>query len=221
MPAVGQTKAVALVLPGGKADSFDPSDPGQLTAIRMRPFARVLHSQGRHDGLDVWTLRYRYRGWNGHDTSPVSDAEWALSEVRRRHARVPVVVVGHSMGGRTALWVAGDSSVRGVCALAPWTEAGDPVEQLAGRGVLIAHGSTDLMTSARASHRYDERAATGNSAVGRLLVVGDTHAMLFGWRTWHRLAAGFTLGTLGMSPMPGHLRRAFEAGAKGHFSVWT
>lgn len=215
----GPVTAVALVLQGGRADSFDPGDPSGLAAVRMRPFASSLHRAGRSHGLAVWTVHYRYRGWNGADRSPVADTGWALDEVRRRHGDLPVVLVGHSMGGRTAFRAAGDSSVRGVCALAPWTESGDPVDQLAGRSVLIAHGSWDVVTSAAGSLRYAERAAAVTSPVGRFVVEGDIHAMLFRWRRWHSLATGFTLGTLGFAPLPRRIERAFAAGAAGDLRI--
>lgn len=195
-PAAGRTRAVALVLPGGKADSFAPADPGQLTAVRMRPFARHLHRHGADRGLAVWSVRYRYRGWNGREMSPVADTAWALDEVRRRHGDVPVVVLGHSMGGRTALRVAGDASVRRVVALAPWTEPDDPVEQLRGRDVLIAHGNLDLVTSPRRSRAFARRAEGVAASVRYVRVGGDMHAMLFRWRRWHRLATRFALEVL-------------------------
>jgi pimeloyl-ACP methyl ester carboxylesterase len=209
-PADGETTAVALVLPGGRASSFDPSDPSQLAAVRMRPFATSLHRHGRRHGLAVWTVRYRYRGWNGRDRSPVVDAEWALDEVRRRHGDIPVVVVGHSMGGRTSLAVAGDESVKGVCALAPWTEDRDPVAQLAGRTVLIVHGSIDRVTSPRASRTYARRAAQVAARIGYLSIPGEMHAMVFRYATWHRLATGFTLGVLGIRPMPRRIEQALD-----------
>src|SRR3954453_4781451 len=142
-PAAGATAAVVLVLPGGRADSFEPTSTRHLSAVRMRPFARSLSRRGRRRGLVVWLVRYRYRGWNGEEMSPVPDARWALQEVRRRHGDVPVVLVGHSMGGRTAMRVADDPSVRAVVALAPWLPDGEPVEHLAGRSVLIVHGTLD------------------------------------------------------------------------------
>jgi predicted esterase len=207
-----ETSAIALVLHGGKADSLVPDDLAQLAAVRMRPFASMLHRRGRAHGLAVWTVRYRYRGWNGEQRSPVVDAQWALDEVRRRHGDLPVVLIGHSMGGRTALAVGGDRSVRGICALAPWTERNDPVAQLAGRTVLIAHGSLDMVTSPRGSRAYAVRAAQVAARVGYLVVRGDQHAMLFRWRTWHRIAAGFTLGVLGIAPMPRRIEQALVRG---------
>jgi pimeloyl-ACP methyl ester carboxylesterase len=196
-PASSATRAVALVLPGGRADSFERSDSRQLSAVRMRPIARVLHRAGRGIGLSVWLVRYRYRGWNGKEMSPVADALFALRAIRARHGDVPVVLVGHSMGGRTALRVAGEPNVLGVAALAPWLPADEPVEQLAGRQVLIAHGSLDRVTSPRASQRYAERARAVAANVDYVAVRGETHAMLLRAYTWNRLATRFTLRVLG------------------------
>jgi dienelactone hydrolase len=210
--ADGPTTAVVLVLHGGRQTSVEPADPAQPAALRMRPFASMLHRRGRSHGLAVWTVHYRYRGWNGSEQSPVADVRWALDEVRRRHGEVPVVLVGHSMGGRTALASGGDPSVRGVCALAPWTERGDPVAQLAGKTVLIAHGSRDRVTSPRGSRAYAARASQVVARIGYIVVRGDMHAMLLRWRTWHRIATGFTLGVLGLAAMPRQVERALARG---------
>jgi pimeloyl-ACP methyl ester carboxylesterase len=196
-PADGDTCAVAIVLPGGRADSFELTQSRHLSAVRMRPFARSLHRAGRRAGLTVMLLRYRYRGWNGEEMSPVADVRWALDYAHARHGDVPVVLVGHSMGGRTALRVAGDGSVRGVAALAPWLPNDEPVEQLAGREVLIAHGTLDRVTSPRASQRFAERARGTASRVDYVAVRGDAHAMLLRARLWHRLATRFALRVTG------------------------
>ncbi len=196
-PPGGDVRAVALVLPGGRADSFDASESTHLSALRMRPIARSLGRAGRSRGLAVLQLRYRYRGWNGLEMSPVADAQWALRGVRERHGDVPVALIGHSMGGRTALRVAGDESVHGVVALAPWLPDGEPVEQLCGREVCIAHGSLDRVTSARASRRFADRAERVAKRVDYVSVRGDAHAMLLRAPTWHRLTTRFTLQMLG------------------------
>lgn len=212
--ARGETKALVLVLPGGRADSFDPADLRQPAALRMAPIARALARRGRDRGLAVWTLRYRYRGWNGEQASPVADARWALDEVRRRHGDVPVVLVGHSMGGRTAMRAADDPSVRAVLGLAPWLPDDEPVEPVRDRVVLIAHGNIDTVTSPRAARRFARRAEPVAARVGFVSVYGDMHA-LFRWRAWHRLSVQFVLGALGLAPMSARLQRAFNRGPAG------
>lgn len=196
-PAAGDTQAVALLLPGGRADSFEPSESRHLSGVRMRPISRALHRAGRERGLAVWQVRYRYRGWNGSEMSPVADSRWALTEIRARHGDVPVVLVGHSMGGRTALRIADDDSVRGVVALAPWLPQGEPVDQLEGLEVLIAHGNLDRVTSPRASERYAALARAIATRVDYVTVRGDGHAMLARARLWHRLTTAFTVRLIG------------------------
>ncbi len=85
------------------------------------------------DGLAVAQVRYRVRGWNGAERSPVADTSWALDELATRFPDVPVALVGHSMGGRAAIYAAGARRVRAVVGLAPWIEPGDPVAPLTGR----------------------------------------------------------------------------------------
>jgi alpha-beta hydrolase superfamily lysophospholipase len=198
----GETRAVVLVLHGGQEHSMDRAGDRQLAALRMLPFTTALRQAGRPYGVAVWNLGYRYRGWNGPEASPVPDARWALDQVRERHGDLPVVLVGHSMGARTALRVAGDPLVRGVAALAPWVPAGEPVEQLAGRRLLIMHGTRDTTTSPRASRAYAERAEAVAEDVVFVEVPGECHAMLRRPERWHRAAAGFTLSCLGHAPMP-------------------
>ena len=195
-PAAGRARAVVLVLPGGQESSRAPGSPRQMAALRMHPFAAGLHRAGRDLGLAAWLICYRYRGWNGEQASPLPDIGWALGEVRRRHGDVPVALLGHSMGGRAALRMGGDRSVRAVAAFAPWLPAGEPAGQLAGRRVLIAHGSLDRVTSPGASRSYAQLARAAGAEVSWHEVAWDTHAMLLRYRTWQRLAIRFTLGAL-------------------------
>ena len=197
--ATAPVRAVALVLPGGKAESLAPASPGQLTALRMRPFVTALHRKGGPHGLEVRTLRYHVRGWNGTRMSPVEDARWALEQIRATYGAVPVALIGHSMGGRVAMRVAGDQAVLSVVGLAPWLPAEEPVNQLAHRRLLIAHGTLDMVTSPRASRQFAERAAAAGADVTFRAVPGEMHAMVFRWRLWHRLATRFTVDALGLA----------------------
>jgi dienelactone hydrolase len=192
----GSVRAVAIVLHGGRAHGTGPVTARQLAVLRMLPFATALQRSGAADGLAVARLRYRVRGWNGASQSPVADARWALDELQGRYPDVPVALVGHSMGGRTAIYVAGHENVRAVVGLAPWIEADDPVEQLAGRRVLFVHGNRDRMTSARASAAYAQRAAAVAASVNYVRIRNEGHAMLRRAALWHQLTAGYVTAVL-------------------------
>jgi dienelactone hydrolase len=192
----GPVRAVALVLHGGRAQGTGPVRASQLAVLRMVPFAIALRRAGAVDGLAVARLRYVQRGWNGAARAPVADARWALAELERRFPGTPVALVGHSMGGRAALYVADHPTVRAVVALAPWIENGDPVTQLAGRRVLIAHGTRDRMTSPPASAGYARNAARVAASVSFVSVQDERHAMLRRARVWRELTTGFVLGVL-------------------------
>ncbi len=181
------TRAVVMVLHGGRADSCEPSRPWHLSAVRMVPFARALHSELGDQGVAVWSVRYRYRGWNGAAASPVDDARNALERVRAAHGDVPVVLLGHSMGARTALRVCDDPSVVGVVALAPWLPPGEPV-RVRGRLVHLAHGTADRWTDPAGTHAWAERARSEASELVVTDVPQGGHFMLSDIVTWNRLA---------------------------------
>ena len=181
-------RAVVLVLHGGKARSERPTGPRNGAVLRMVPFARAL---ARYEGLAIARLRYRVRGWNGRQQSPVADARWALDELRRRFPDLPIALIGHSMGGRVALAVADDPGVRVVVALAPWIEPYDRTEPVTGRRLLIIHGDRDRITDPAASAAFAERARPV-ADVSYVSIHGSAHAMLRRARLWHGLAAKFT-----------------------------
>jgi pimeloyl-ACP methyl ester carboxylesterase len=182
-------RAAVLVLHGGKANSVDRVRPDQLTVRRMQPFVRTLTALD--DDLAVGQMRYRHRGWNSSHGDPVADVEFALAAIAAHYGPVPVVLVGHSMGGRAALRAAGHASVRGVVALAPWLPGMEPVEQLAGRDLVVVHGTRDRTTSPRASARFVERAAPVVRRVACLQVPWSGHGMLLRAELWHHLTADF------------------------------
>lgn len=195
--AAGETRGVALVLHGGQADSYDPVRGSHLSPARMLPFARALKRQGGPHGLAVWTLRNRYRGWNGEDMSPVHDARWALARISHEHPGVPVYLLGHSMGGLTALCVADHPQVDAVVALAPWLEHRTPVEPVAGRRILIVHGANDRWTSPANSLDYARRAAGIAASVDYISLTGAGHFMLRRMALWNSLSGGFILDAFG------------------------
>ena len=211
-PPIGTpVTAAALVLHGGREHSTEAVRPGNFALRRMRPFARRLAAAGDAAGLTVWSLRHRMRGWNGDQRSPVGDAEWALAEIGERHGAVPVVLVGHSMGGRTAVAVAGHPNVVGLTAMAPWLPEGEPFAPVAGRAVLVAHGRLDTTTSPRGSLAWARQAATVTDRIWRVELRWERHAMLWRAPTWHSLATQFSLWALDAGPLPSALTRTGEA----------
>lgn len=189
--------AAVLVLHGGRAHSTESGERKRLTYGRMLPFAYLL---ARH-GLAVYVLRYRVRGWNAPARDALVDARWATAELARRHPDLPIVLLGHSMGGRAALGAAGAAGVTAVCALAPWLDGSDPVEQLAGRTVLIAHGDRERFTDPRASFAYAVRAKAAGVAICRFVLHGAGHFMLTRVRDWEALVRRFVLGVTGIEPL--------------------
>lgn len=198
---IGVARAVAVVLHGGRSTSHMRARATQLAVLRMAPFVSGLRAAGADRGLVVARVRYRYRGWNGAEQSPVADVEWALRQLDQRFGGLPTALVGHSMGGRAAVYSAGHPSVTTVVGLAPWIEPGDRVDPLAGRALLVAHGTADRMTSNVNSARFTHEAAAIARSASYVAVEGEKHAMLHRASLWHQLSTGFvTAALLGMSP---------------------
>jgi pimeloyl-ACP methyl ester carboxylesterase len=160
---------------------------------------RQLAGRAHAHNMGLWLLRYRHRGWNagaGPVPSPVADARWALDRVRRELGPLPVVLLGHSMGARTAVAVADDPLVAGVVALAPWFPADDPVQALEGKRLAAAHGTADRITSFRQTEVFVRRAAAV-AASTELADMGPIgHYMLRRVREWNDFAVTRSLAFL-------------------------
>ena len=159
---VEDPRALILMLHGGRADGSDPVDERSASWRRSRWMMTHLTGRANRAAVGVWLLRYGVRGWNARASagpSPVPDARWALDEVRRELGDLPVVLLGHSMGARTAVAVADDPNVTGVVALAPWLPADEPNRTLRGKHLAAAHGRADRITSAKATQAFVRRAA--------------------------------------------------------------
>ena len=176
--------------------------PWGLAYLRMVPFARAVSAAAAGHGVEVRLLRNRVRGWNAPQLHPVSDARHALERIRAERPGVPVFLVGHSMGGRVALRVADDPAVTSVCALAPWTPPGEPVEPVRGRNVVLAHGTLDRITKPAESFAYARRARAVAGRLVRFELMSESHAMLPRAPAWHRLVRRFVLDALGVEPLP-------------------
>jgi pimeloyl-ACP methyl ester carboxylesterase len=210
---IDDVRGAVVVVHGGRSVSRDPTRAIQPSVLRMAPIARAVRHALRGSGVVVVRPRFRVRGWNGSEASPVHDLSELLDEISDRFGRMPVVLVGHSMGARAALRVAGHPLVSAVAGLAPWLPPGEPVSQLAGRRILLAHGSADDVTSPHETWAYAERARSVGQ-VATIEVLNDGHALLRRARIWHGIAAEFARLSLTL-PASGEVTAAFTRAATG------
>lgn len=183
------TTACVLVLPGGKPRSTAPSRPWHLSNLRMAWLARSLRSSLGSQGVAVERVRYRQRGWNEPDRDPVRDAVAAVDSAIDRLGEIPVVLVGHSMGGRAAAHVAAHRDIHAIAALAPWWPESDAELIPAGRRLLVAHGTQDRWTDPESSQAQTEQARARGVDATWLPLIGGGHFLLTRPRWWHRVTA--------------------------------
>ncbi|MFW3171722.1 alpha/beta hydrolase [Geodermatophilus sp. CPCC 206100] len=210
LPARAPTRAVAVFCHGGTVASVEPPRERALSLLRMRAIEQFVRAAGGDLGLDTYVVRYRVAGWNGVAADAYADVRWALSEVRARHgSEVPVALVGHSMGGRAALRAGGDASVRTVCALAPWTPPGEPVDHLRDRTAFVLHGRGDRWVPAALSADYAVRAERAGARIARFTIAGG-HSMVRRAPVWHAFVRDVVLAGTGLAPWRADLREALE-----------
>lgn len=189
-----------LVLHGG-ADrpGRPPTSPTQLSVLRMVPVARRVARAGR-GRLRVHRLLNSSRGWDP-DRTPVEDVEWALWRLGQDGPRLPTCLVGHSLGGRAALLAGGGEDVVSVVALNPWVYADDASRtHLAGRRVLVVHGTDDRIADPRRARRVVDDLRSRGTDASMTDVEGGRHAMLRHGRVFERHAADFATRTLLRGP---------------------
>ena len=191
----GAATGVVVVAHGGQESSTALTAAYQPAVLRMVPVAAAIRHALRGSGAVVRRPRFRLRGWNGAQASPVHDLTETLDEIAAAYGPVPVVLVGHSMGARAAMRAAGHPAVSAVAGLAPWLPPGEPVGQLAGRRVLVAHGTADGITRPDDTWAYVERARAVTQVAAIEVRDGD-HPMVRRARLWHAIAAEFARAEL-------------------------
>jgi dienelactone hydrolase len=198
--AGGAATAVALFCHGGTVASVEPPRERALSLVRMRAVEQFVSAAGGSRGLTTCLLRYRVAGWNGIAADAFADVRWALARIRDEHGDVPVVLVGHSMGGRAVLRAGGEPQVGAVCALAPWTPPGEPVAHLRGATVAILHGRRDRWVPAELSAGFARRAQAAGARVARFTMAGG-HSMVRRAPVWHAFARDVVLAGTGLARM--------------------
>ncbi|GHB45601.1 alpha/beta hydrolase [Streptomyces cirratus] len=181
--SVSTVSGVVLLLPGGSRFS-----PGPL-----RPLARALARAGGVQGLAAHPVLH---GAGARE----DDARWAADEAVRRYGDVPVCLAGYDAGGLAALRAAGHEAVRAVLALAPsvdgTTDSAEPVKQLAGRQVLIVHGTDDGRCDPESSFLLAARAKKANRSTCRFEVHSDGHRLREHQAEVVALGVDFVLGAM-------------------------
>ncbi|MDH6624920.1 alpha-beta hydrolase superfamily lysophospholipase [Streptomyces sp. LBL] len=215
-PEPTAVSGVVLLLPAGDEVSHRRPSP-LMASASLRALGRRITRAGLGAGLATHVVHYRYRGWNGSAAHLAHDATWATEEALRRYGDVPVCLTGFDMGARAALHAGGHEAVNSVVALAPWLPEEDvaapsePVKQLAGRRVLIVHGTNDERTDPELSFRLAARAKKANREVCRFEVHSDGHGLHQYRDEVHALAEDFVMGALFGRPLSRPVEDALAA----------
>ncbi|MFG2295017.1 alpha/beta hydrolase [Streptomyces sp. NPDC048603] len=170
-----------------------PGRPGMplLSPGPVRALVRELARAGGPDGLATHVVQHA-------DGCP----ERAVDEVVRRYGDVPVCLAGYGSGGLTALRGGGHPAVNSVLALAPClpdekaSAPPEPVKHLAGRQVLIVHGTNDGRADPESSFRLAARAKKANRSTCRFEVHSDGHRLREHRSEVVALAVDFVLGSV-------------------------
>jgi pimeloyl-ACP methyl ester carboxylesterase len=187
-----EPRGVVLVLHGGAARREAVAvSPTQLSVLRMVPIARRI---ARSRDLAVFRLLNSRRGWAQGGT-PLADVRRALAQVREQYGELPVVLVGHSLGGRAALLASTERGVVGAVALNAYLLPGDETLDPAGRRLLFVHGTDDRIASLPRAQSTADRLARRTEVEFRV-VEGGKHAMLRHGATFDRAAADFAARVL-------------------------
>jgi dienelactone hydrolase len=212
---MGTPAGIVVVVHGGREVSTRPVTALDPPVLRMIPVARAIRRAVGENGIAVWRHRFAVRGWNGGQASPAGDLNRLLDDIGGRYDGVRVLVAGHSMGARAAFLAAGHPAVCAVAGLAPWLPPGEPASQLAGRRVLLAHGSADHVTGPGDTWAYAGRARAVTSVI-TVEIRGGDHPMLYRAHLWHAIAAEFARLSFGLpagsGPAAAAVRATGEAG---------
>ena len=209
-PSTGAPRGVALFCHGGTAVSEAPPRDQALSLVRMRAIERFVRQAAGPRGITTQLLRYRVAGWNGEAADAFLDVTWAVERIRGElGGEVPVVLVGHSMGGRAVLRAGGDPQIAAVCALAPWTPPHEPVAHLRDRTVTILHGRGDRWVPARLSEDFALRARQAGAHVARFTTPGG-HSMVRAANRWHAFVRDVVLGATGIEPIRPDIANALQ-----------
>lgn len=182
-----RTRAIALLLHGGRAIDQQPNRFKDISYLRMLPFATAIRRVSRARVAPV-LVHNTHGGWVASSGSGVLQAR---ELVRRLHQEydLPIVLLGHSSGGWAALRAARERAVLGSVALAPWVADDERAEPLQHKVTRVIHGENDTVCSPAKAREFVERLQAIGADATYTEVPGGNHALIDKpWR-WHGLAA--------------------------------
>ncbi|GAA2017916.1 alpha/beta fold hydrolase [Nakamurella flavida] len=182
-----RARAVVLLLHGGGEGSGSIRTGWWYPAVlRMHPLDWAIARHLPHAA--VVQLRFAVTTWNdGRD--PVRDLRWALGRIHVRAPGLPVVLVGHSMGARAALFGLADPAVRGAVLLSPWISEDDPAEGTDDQLIVAIQADTDSVAPPPQAFPWLSKAERRGARIHRTTLARTDHSMIRRAGTWHRLTA--------------------------------
>lgn len=180
------------MLPGGRPKSNDASHAWQLANLRIELLTQSLRRKVSAD-VEVRRVQYRLRGWNAGRLDALRDASEALEDMIDAVDSGPVVLVGHSMGGRVAAHLAANERVAAVATLAPWWPEDDCDLIPPACRLLTMHGTADTWTDPAESRRQTLRAAARGLDARWVAFPGAGHFLVHDYARWARLTAEFAI----------------------------
>ncbi len=151
----------------------------------MELFARSVRRPLKVAGIEVRRFRFSQQGWNQDGASALADLGRTIDELTAATGQ-DLVLVGHSMGGRTSMRFVDHDAVAGVVGLAPWLPTGEPLVDVAGQTIRVAHGADDRTTKPSASLEFVERARAAGADADHVLVPDEGHALMRHPRWWNK-----------------------------------
>ncbi|MEX1907204.1 alpha/beta fold hydrolase [Janibacter sp. Y6] len=144
----------------------------------------------REEGVATWALAHRLAGWDDDaDPTPVREAAETVQQARRMYGEgVRIVLVGISMGGRTAVRVADMDGVVGVVGLVPWLPEEEPTYTLSGKHLRVGYAGLDRTCPLSSMTGFVGRARTDAATVEITEVGPDVHEMVLP-RVWQPFTA--------------------------------